>query len=155
MNTERPKIIEFNKKYVSNLTLSSRRVSRRDERHYVELYIETLFTITNNFKLDFYFYQFLTNRYQPSFVEVHFNFCELLEKDRLFFGPALKKALGNHTCPIPPGNYDLRNMSILETPNGFPFTKGRIYCNGSVTENGVSHFVLYASIDMELKTIRI
>ncbi|KAJ8712084.1 hypothetical protein PYW07_004926 [Mythimna separata] len=106
--------------------------------------------MTNKLKIDFYFYQFLSNRYQPSFVEMHFKFCDMIQSDTIF-GPALLTAMGS-TCPYPPGIYDLKNMSIPYVPKNFPFTKGRIYCNATLTEGGVTRAIGHGHIDVEVKT---
>ncbi|KAJ8714849.1 hypothetical protein PYW08_004830 [Mythimna loreyi] len=105
--------------------------------------------MNNSLTLDFYFYQFLTNRYQPSFVEMHFKFCDMINADP-FFGASMRRALGGN-CPYPPGEYDMTNLSIPFVPKSFPFVKGRIYCNVSFVNGGVTLPVGGGSIDMEIK----
>ncbi|KAJ8712072.1 hypothetical protein PYW07_004914 [Mythimna separata] len=129
----------------------SKRLSREDPRHFLDMQIHLMVTAADNFAVDFYFYQFLTNRYQPSFVEMHFKLCEMLQPGNIF-GSAMLAAGGDQRCPYPPGIYDLRNMTIPFVPKNFPFTKGRIYCNVSFTEGGVTRTVVRGSIDLELKT---
>ncbi|KAJ8712080.1 hypothetical protein PYW07_004922 [Mythimna separata] len=129
----------------------SKRLNRQDPRHFVDIQVQTLVTVSNNFKLDFYFYQFSTNRYQPSFVEMHFKFCDMMQFDTIF-GSAMLTAAGGQKCPYPPAFYDLKNMTISYVPKNFPFTKGRIYCNGTLTEGGVIRDVFRGSVDLEVKT---
>ncbi|KAJ8714845.1 hypothetical protein PYW08_004826 [Mythimna loreyi] len=127
----------------------SKRLNRQDPRHFFNLYVHLLVTATNNFKLDFYFYQFLSNRYKPSFVEMHFILCDMLQSDQIF-GSALLSGLGGQRCPYPPGIYDLNNMTMPHVPKNFPFPKGRIYCNVSLTEGDVTKLVFYGNIDLEM-----
>ncbi|KAJ8712075.1 hypothetical protein PYW07_004917 [Mythimna separata] len=108
----------------------------------------------NTMRIDFFVYQFLTNRYQPSFVELHFQLCDLINLDPVI-GKVVLKALGGRKCPYPPGIYDMKNLSIPIVPRGFPFTKGRIYINVSITASGTMENVGQAHIDMEVKTANI
>ncbi|XP_061723659.1 uncharacterized protein LOC133529873 [Cydia pomonella] len=103
-------------------------------------------------RADFYFYQFLSNEYRRSFVEMHFRWCFLIHNDP-FFGAPMKQGKLKEPCPYPPGDYHMYNMSIptAAIPSGFPFTKGRIF--GNLTHNGNDVFGGY--IDMELKEKRV
>ncbi|KAJ8712083.1 hypothetical protein PYW07_004925 [Mythimna separata] len=100
-DTERPVVDWYDKTAFRYFILISKRLNRQDPRHYVEVRIHTLFTMSNKFKLDFYFYQFLTNRYRPSFVEMHLPFCDMMQSDTIF-GPTMLRAMGDKTCPYPP-----------------------------------------------------
>ncbi|XP_026741676.1 uncharacterized protein LOC113503783 [Trichoplusia ni] len=128
-------------------------MNRHDPRYYVGINTKTLVVVGNNIKLDFYFYQFLTNRYRPSFIEMHFKFCELVADS--FIGATLKRAFNDRTCPYPPGIYDLENLSLAYVPKGFPFTKGRIICNLTMTErSGTTKYVGHGYIDIEVKVAK-
>ncbi|XP_059057814.1 uncharacterized protein LOC131851341 [Achroia grisella] len=152
-STERPGIIFFDSEYVRYVNITSQRYSRKDPFYYVNIHLDTIVPIGNNFMLHFYFYEFLTNQYKRGFIEMHKPFCDLIHKDT-FFGAAMKKYFPP-SCPVPKGSYHMYNMTIPieQVPKGFPFTKGRIYCN--VTENGTNKIVLSGYIDMELKYARI
>ncbi|KAJ8714848.1 hypothetical protein PYW08_004829 [Mythimna loreyi] len=154
ISTEHPVVEWIDTKYFKNFTLLSKRISREDPKYYVEVYVHTLFKLDNNLKPSFYFYQFLTNRYRPSFVEMHFSFCEMMNSDT-FFGETMRNAIPGRKCPFPPGEYDLKNMSIPYVPRGFPFAKGRIYCNVSFADGGVTKHIGRGSIDMEIKVAKL
>ena len=49
----------------------------------------------------------------------------------------------------------MKNLSIPYVPRGFPFSKGRIYCNLSLITSGVSKTIFYGSIDLEIKIARL
>ncbi|KAL0831006.1 hypothetical protein ABMA28_001892 [Loxostege sticticalis] len=107
-----------------------------------------LFFHTN---VDFYFYEYLSNMYKRGFIEMHFNWCELMNDN--FFGAPMRQGKLSGPCPYPPGAYNLYNMSIdiRVIPRSFPFTKGRIYANVSY-----KHIFIGAGyIDMEVKEVNL
>ncbi|CAB3230194.1 unnamed protein product [Arctia plantaginis] len=108
--------------------------------------------LDNTIRMDFYFYEYLTNRYRPSFVELHFGFCDMLEKDSIF-GSQIKRHRENLTCPYPPRQYNLTKMSVTFIPKNFPFQRGRIYLNITRHENDKKALYVSAHIDMEIKNI--
>ncbi|XP_060803703.1 uncharacterized protein LOC106129111 [Amyelois transitella] len=152
MVTEHPKVYEFNRKYVTYANLTTTRYGRRDPVYYVGLHFHSLYSFGNNWTVDFYFYQFLSNEYKRSFVEMHFGWCDLIKKDK-FFGQAMNQGrfLEQPKCPFAPGYYHLYNMTVPVTsiPWNFPFTKGRIYAN--VTATGTGEILARGYINMELK----
>ncbi|KAJ8714846.1 hypothetical protein PYW08_004827 [Mythimna loreyi] len=154
VNIERPKITYFDPKYFNKVFALSRRLNRQDPRHYLEVYVDTRIQMDNTMKLEFFVYQFLTNRYKPSFIELHYQLCDLINLDPLI-GKVVLNALGGRTCPYPPGVYDLKNLSVPFVPKGFPFTKGRIYINVSLTDSGEIKNIGRAYIDMEFKVANI
>ncbi|KOB68211.1 Uncharacterized protein OBRU01_18652 [Operophtera brumata] len=70
------------------------------------------------------FYEYLHNEYRRSFVEMHFNVCDLLQKEA-YIGGMFKKI--GVTCPIF-GEYRLMNMTIPTEnfPYVVPFEKTRV-----------------------------
>ncbi|KAH9635949.1 hypothetical protein HF086_015523 [Spodoptera exigua] len=102
--------------------------------------------------IDVYFYELLSNQYKRSFVEMHFDWCYLVEKD-LFFGAAVRAGGYKGGCPHPPGKVNLYNMTINPAyiPRGFPFTRGRIYANFSTTKT--KERVAEGHIDMRIATV--
>ncbi|XP_063530688.1 uncharacterized protein LOC134741725 [Cydia strobilella] len=149
--TERPKVTHINSKYLSYVNFTSVRKNRRSPMYYVDIHYQQLVSIDDNFEVDFYFFQFLSNEYRRSFVEMHFRWCSLIHKDP-FFGAAMKQGKLARPCPYPPDDYHMYNMSIPSAaiPPGFPFQKGRIYAN--MTLHGID--VVGGHIDMELKEKR-
>ncbi|XP_059057816.1 uncharacterized protein LOC131851343 [Achroia grisella] len=147
-STEHPNITYWDTNYFEYVNVSSRRHSRKDPFYYVDIHAKTVVTIGNNFTGNFYFYEFLSNQYKRGFVEMHFKFCDLVLNNK-FFGAAMKKNI--KTCPLPVGEHHLYNMTIPieQVPRGFPFTKGRIYVNGTVTDT--NKVVVAGYIDLELK----
>ncbi|XP_075991460.1 uncharacterized protein LOC142986733 [Anticarsia gemmatalis] len=152
MSLQRPVVEYVNGKYARNVYITERRVSREDPRYYINIGLESLLTFGNNGKIDFYFYQFTTNRYQPSFVEFHFKFCDMVQSD-MFFGVLLKSTLDkmNLTCPYPPGVYSYPDLLIPYVPKNFPFKKGRLYLNVSIISKHGIDFAGSAHMDMEIK----
>ncbi|XP_073961956.1 uncharacterized protein [Choristoneura fumiferana] len=116
--------------------------------YFVDLHVTALTHFGTEIKVDFYFYEFLSNEYRRGFVEMHFSLCDLIHKDK-FFGAAMRQGKLRQPCPYPPGDYHMYNMSIpsVAIPPGFPFTKGRIYANATRGQD----YVLCGHIDMELK----
>ncbi|XP_059057817.1 uncharacterized protein LOC131851344 [Achroia grisella] len=147
-STEHPTITYFDRDYLKFVNVSSRRRSRKDPFYYVDIHGTTLIDVGNNFTSNFYFYEFLTNQYKRGFIEMHIKVCDLILNNK-FFGTAIKKNLAY--CPLPAGDYHLYNMTIPidQVPRGFPFTKGRIYVNGTVTDT--NKVVVAGYIDLELK----
>ncbi|XP_059057778.1 uncharacterized protein LOC131851308 [Achroia grisella] len=152
-STERPSILYSDPHYLPYVNLTSQRYSRKDPFYYVDLHFHLAVPFGHNTTVHFYFYEFLTNQYKRGFIEMHMTFCDLVHKD-LFFGAAMRKHLPP-SCPIPSGPHHLYNMTIPieQVPKGFPFTKGRIYCN--ITENIRNKIIVAGYIDMELKYARI
>ncbi|KAL0880598.1 hypothetical protein ABMA27_001828 [Loxostege sticticalis] len=101
--------------------------------------------------VDFYFYEYLSNMYKRGFIEMHFNWCELMNDN--FFGAPMRQGKLSGPCPYPPGAYNLYNMSIDigVIPRSFPFTKGRIYAN--LTYKHI--FIGAGYIDMEVKEVNL
>ncbi|KAJ8712085.1 hypothetical protein PYW07_004927 [Mythimna separata] len=153
-DNEHAVVLWYDKTYAKNITVFSRRFNRQDPKYYMHLYVHSLITLDNSLKVDFYFYQFLTNRYRPSFVELHFKLCDMVKYDELF-GAELQRSVGDLTCPFPPGEYHLHNLSFQYVPKSFPFVKGRIYCNVSLNVGGVTKLIANGSSDMEIKVARI
>ncbi|XP_052751136.1 uncharacterized protein LOC116413435 [Galleria mellonella] len=153
-STEHPRICEFDSKIFVSGNLTSRRHSRMDPFYYVDFHVSTRVPIGNNVTVHFYFYEFLTNVYKRGFIEMHMGVCDLIFKDK-FFGAGMKKQLKVLSCPFPKGEYHLYNMTIPleQIPRGFPFTKGRIYSNITLTNTGKQ--IASGYIDIELKTTRI
>ncbi|CAG4951248.1 unnamed protein product [Colias eurytheme] len=161
-SAERPNVTYVNLKYFEYLNLTARRYSRRSPIYYMELHALTLFKIDNNVVVHFFYYEFLSNRYMPTFVEAHVKMCDM-EKDDFVIGVSMRNALQkmldqqppdqrvtNSThCPYPPGKYDLVNMTTPRSPlyRSFPFQKGRIYINVTVHKELVAEMY----IDLEIK----
>ncbi|XP_073961303.1 uncharacterized protein [Choristoneura fumiferana] len=146
--TERAKITYVNSSYLSFVNISAKRHNRRSTLYYVDLHYDQLVPFDDSIRVDFYFYEFLSNEYRRGFVEMHFGWCKLIHEDP-FFGAAMNQGKLREPCPFPPGDYHMYNMSIPSAaiPPGFPFTKGRIYAN--LTQRG--NFVFGGHIDMELR----
>ncbi|XP_059057809.1 uncharacterized protein LOC131851336 [Achroia grisella] len=156
-STEHPRILYYDRNIVEYANLTSRRVSRKDPFYYVDFNARTLTSLGNNVTVNFYFFEFLTNVYKRGFIEMHFRGCDFINKDSFFAGALRRQANSSilAQCPYPKGNYHFHNMSIplSQVPRGFPFTKGRIYCNLTITDTDIVFGSGY--IDLELKTTRI
>ncbi|KAI5652124.1 hypothetical protein NE865_00462 [Phthorimaea operculella] len=152
LSLEHPTVPFFHTKYLSGVNVSASRRGRSNPVYYVSINFYVHVYFGNNVSIDFFFYEWLSNRYQPSFVEMRFKFCNLVHKDS-FFGPAFKQGQLNRPCPYPPGPYNLKNMTINPEviPKAFPFRKGRIIVN--VTLLTTMEQVVHGYIDMELKQI--
>ncbi|KAJ0174854.1 hypothetical protein K1T71_009962 [Dendrolimus kikuchii] len=151
-STEHPAIDYFDPKCFSSPSFSTRRRSRNNPIHYINLNYTTLMTMDNNIAIHFFLYEWLTNQYKRSFVEFHFLYCDLIKKD-MFFGPTLREQPTlQKPCPHPAGFYSLKDMSIppVAVPANFPFRKGRMYSNCTYKEKVVARF----HIDFELKTMK-
>ncbi|XP_075980771.1 uncharacterized protein LOC142979624 [Anticarsia gemmatalis] len=130
INVEHPRVTYINPKFLTFANLTTTRYSRSNPIYYVGLHFETLVPFDSNIIVDVYMFELLTNVYKRTFVEFHFNWCHLVEKD-LFFGSAMRQGKLLKPCPHMPGAYNLVNMTIHPEfiPKGFPFTRGRIYAN--------------------------
>ncbi|CAH0589264.1 unnamed protein product [Chrysodeixis includens] len=143
-----------NLKHFKFLNATSHRISRRDPRYYLDLYMETKTVLDERTWISIVFYQFLTNRYRPSFIELNFVLCEMLKDDK-FMGSPFRMALHNKTCPFPPGKYLLANMTLLPVlPPGFPFTKGRIVANLTFHDGDHIDYAAHGYLDIEIKTAK-
>ncbi|KAJ8712076.1 hypothetical protein PYW07_004918 [Mythimna separata] len=151
-NVEHPRVTYYNPKFLAYANLTSVRYGRANPIYYVGLNFEPIVPFDSSIYIDIYFYELLTNQYKRSFIEMHFNWCYLTEKD-MFFGAAMRAGGLNKPCPHEPGPYNLLNMTINPSaiPKGFPFTKGRIYAN--FTHPKTKTRVADGYIDMRLATI--
>ncbi|KAJ8712086.1 hypothetical protein PYW07_004928 [Mythimna separata] len=154
MSVEHPKVTYYNPKFLAYANLTSVRYGRANPVYYVGLNFETVVPFDTSIYVDVYFYELLTNQYKRSFIEMHFNVCYMVEKD-VFFGAAMRAAGLDEPCPLPPGAYNLQNMTINPAviPRGFPFTRGRIYAN--FTHTKTKERVADGFIDMKLATINV
>ncbi|XP_059057812.1 uncharacterized protein LOC131851340 [Achroia grisella] len=150
---ERPRIEYVDREYIPYSNVTSLRHNRKDQFYYVNIHMMLAVPFGNNVTMHFYFYEWLTNQYKRGFIEMHLPACILIHKNK-FFGTALRGYFPS-TCPIPVGDYHLYNMTVPvdQIPRGFPFTKGRIYCNITIDNN--NKLIGSAHIDIELKTISI
>ncbi|KAJ8712078.1 hypothetical protein PYW07_004920 [Mythimna separata] len=152
ISVEHPQVTYYNPKFLVYANLTSVRYGRANPIYYVGLNLHLLIPFDSSIYIDVYFYELLTNQYKRSFIEMHFNWCYLTEKD-MFFGAAMRAGGLNSTCPHQPGAYNLVNMTINPSviPKGFPFTKGRIYAN--FTHPKTKARVGDGYIDMRVATI--
>ncbi|XP_050549917.1 uncharacterized protein LOC126910710 [Spodoptera frugiperda] len=152
ISVEHPKVDYMNTKYLVYANLTAERFSRSNPVYYVGLHFHHLIPWGSNIYIDVYFYELLSNQYKRSFVEMHFDWCYLVEKD-LFFGAAVRAGGWKGGCPHGPGKVNLYNMTINPAyiPRGFPFTKGRIYANFSLTKT--KERVAEGHIDMRIATV--
>ncbi|KAI5645296.1 hypothetical protein NE865_02844 [Phthorimaea operculella] len=124
ISIEYPQITHLNPKIISYANSSVRRYSRKDPVYYYELHANVLVPLDNKFSYQFYFYkEWMPNVYKPTFLEMHYKHCDLLEKDKLF-GRTMRQGKLSGPCPHPPGEYHLYNMSVpsAELPESFPFS---------------------------------
>ncbi|XP_062530392.1 uncharacterized protein LOC101738215 isoform X1 [Bombyx mori] len=151
---EHPHVSYHNLSYLEVAKLTAQRYGRRNPVYYVGLNLKTVVTFDNNIIIDFIFYEFLSNTYRRTFVEMHYPWCDLIFKD-MFFGPALRQGKLLKPCPHPPDDYKLVNMTVppAAIPSSFPFRKGRILAN--LTTAKPKHWVACGHIDMEIKEIRV
>ncbi|KAL0831008.1 hypothetical protein ABMA28_001894 [Loxostege sticticalis] len=151
ISTEHPNVTFIDHEHVIYANLTSERYGRGTPFYYVGLHLETTISFDKHVNVDFYFYEYLSNVYKRGFIEMHFNFCELMDDN--FFGAPMRQGVLSGPCPYPPGKINLYNMSIdiRVIPRSFPFTKGRIYANVSYKHNVIAG----GYIDMEIKEINI
>ncbi|KAJ8714847.1 hypothetical protein PYW08_004828 [Mythimna loreyi] len=152
ISVEHPRVSYYNPKFLTYANLTSVRYGRANPIYYVGLNFENILPFDTSIYIDVYFYELLTNQYKRSFIEFHFNWCYLVEKD-MFFGSAIRSAGLTRPCPHLPGQYNLLNMTINPSviPRGFPFTRGRIYAN--FTHPKTKSRVADGYIDMRLASI--
>ncbi|KAJ2941216.1 hypothetical protein O0L34_g10451 [Tuta absoluta] len=152
LKVEHPNVTFINAKYVGYLNQTVHRYNRRDPVYYHDLHFEALVSMDNWLKIEFFFFEWLTNQYKPTFVEMRFRWCDLILKDK-FFGAAMKQGKLAKPCPHPPGIYHLYNMTVpgAAIPGSFPFSRGRIYCN--LTDSRNHQFVAALYINMEIKIV--
>ncbi|KAF9793548.1 hypothetical protein SFRURICE_005992 [Spodoptera frugiperda] len=151
--TERPMVVYFNKKFINNVSVASRRRNRDDPVYYINFYIDILMPLGNNVSVDVFFYELQNGRYHRTFVEIHSKLCDFIEAGTLF-GESLKKAIKNHPCPFQPGQLNLSNLTIplQNIPKNFPYKQGRLYCNTTIVRNGVFTKLSESYIDIEVRS---
>ncbi|KAI8439116.1 hypothetical protein MSG28_012974 [Choristoneura fumiferana] len=103
--TERAKITYVNSSYLSFVNISAKRHNRRSTLYYVDLHYDQLVPFDDSIRVDFYFYEFLSNEYRRGFVEMHFGWCKLIHEDP-FFGAAMNQGKLREPCPFPPKHHD-------------------------------------------------
>ncbi|KAI5639786.1 hypothetical protein NE865_07686 [Phthorimaea operculella] len=152
LKVEHPNVTYINSRYIGYLNQTIRRYHRRDPVYYYDLHFVALVAIDNFVKIEFFFYEWLTNQYKPTFVEMRFRWCDLIHKDK-FFGAAMRQGKLAKPCPHPAGEYHLYNMTVpgAAIPFSFPFNRGRIYCTLTDSRYNVTIATLY--VDMEIKTV--
>ncbi|XP_026741904.1 uncharacterized protein LOC113503959, partial [Trichoplusia ni] len=130
LSVEHPKVTYYNPKYLRYANLTTIRYGRSNPIYYVGLNLDLVVPFDSSIYIDVYFYELLTGQYKRSFIEMHFNWCHLVEKD-MFFGAAMRTAGLTKPCPHGPGPINLQNMTVNPNaiPSGFPFTRGRIIAN--------------------------
>ncbi|KAF9793551.1 hypothetical protein SFRURICE_005995, partial [Spodoptera frugiperda] len=101
ISVEHPKVDYMNTKYLVYANLTAERFSRSNPVYYVGLHFHHLIPWGSNIYIDVYFYELLSNQYKRSFVEMHFDWCYLVEKD-LFFGAAVRAGGWKGGCPHAP-----------------------------------------------------
>ncbi|XP_047032392.1 uncharacterized protein LOC124639183 [Helicoverpa zea] len=153
ISVEHPRITYFNPDFIYYANLTATRYGRKNPIYYVALNLHTVTPFNSSIYVDMYFYELLTNQYKRSFIEFHFDWCYLVEKD-MFFGSSMRKGGLDIPCPHM-GPLRMSNMTINPSviPKGFPFTRGRIYANLSHPKTKTR--VGDAYIDMRLTTIDI
>ncbi|XP_048001314.1 uncharacterized protein LOC125242118 [Leguminivora glycinivorella] len=145
---ERTNVTYFNPEYYVYVNASASRYGRRDPIHYVHIHGETRVPFGNNVTINIYIYEFLSNEYRRSFVEMHYRTCDFIDKDTVF-RPFIKHALPDVGCPFPVGAYHFMNLSFPDFPllRSFPFKKGRLF----IEQRGRTARILNGFIDMEVK----
>ncbi|CAD0202790.1 unnamed protein product [Chrysodeixis includens] len=101
LSVEHPQVTYYNPKYLNYANLTTIRYGRANPIYYVGLNLDLHVTFDSSIYIDVYFYELLTGQYKRSFIEMHFNWCHLVEKD-MFFGAAMRKAGLTKPCPHPP-----------------------------------------------------
>ncbi|KAL0829516.1 hypothetical protein ABMA28_003036 [Loxostege sticticalis] len=129
ISTEHPKVTYIDDKYFTFANLTAERRGRGDPFYYVGLHVIATMVLDQLLDVHFYFYEYLSNVYKRGFIEMHFNFCQLM--DDKFFGAPMRQGNLTGSCPYPPGEYHFYNMfiDVGVIPRSFPITKGRIYAN--------------------------
>ncbi|KAJ0174853.1 hypothetical protein K1T71_009961 [Dendrolimus kikuchii] len=152
ISVEHPSVTYLDTNYIPFAALTTKRYGRQNPVYYVGFNFSTTVPMDNNIVCEFYFYEFLSNVYKRSFVQIIRKFCDLLEND-IFFGPAIKQQeCFKGPCPFPPNNFVLVNMSIPPTsiPPSFPFKKGRILLNMTMAKRTIAS----GYIDMEIRELK-
>ncbi|XP_053608962.1 uncharacterized protein LOC128674467 [Plodia interpunctella] len=135
---ERSEVYYVNEVYVTNVTLNVRKLGRRGAT-IVNLYFTLLYEVGNNVTVDIIFYEYLHNEYKRSFVEMHFQVCNMYQED-IYVGMALRNA-GLKECPLKPGSYAFANMTIPNVekfPYVWPFEKAKVTAIISNPKTGVT-----------------
>ncbi|KAL0879161.1 hypothetical protein ABMA27_002955 [Loxostege sticticalis] len=129
ISTEHPKVTYIDDKYFTFAHLTAERRGRGDPFYYVRLHVIVTMVLDQLLDVHFYFYEYLSNMYKRGFIEMHFNFCQLM--DDKFFGAPMRQGNLTGSCPYPPGEYHFYDMfiDVGVIPRSFPFTKRRIYAN--------------------------
>ncbi|XP_061711676.1 uncharacterized protein LOC133520973 [Cydia pomonella] len=104
-------------------------------------------------RIDIYLYEFLSNEYRRSFVEMHYRACDFIMKDNTFgniFAARMPEVF--RKCPFPQAEYHLVNLSYPDVPllKTFPFQKGRLFVSFSVPKT--KELLVETYIDVLIKS---
>ncbi|KAJ8725389.1 hypothetical protein PYW08_003572 [Mythimna loreyi] len=139
---ERANVVYMNPKYVyTNATVNVRRYGRKS-RYYINVEGVTKHTWTNNMTFTLVVTQLLHNEYRPSFVELKYKLCDLINKEP-FVGECLKHV--GVVCPLPAGYHNIMNITANTEnfPSVFPFEHGRIEVLLSLTDTKEHAFMFH------------
>ncbi|CAG5011430.1 unnamed protein product [Parnassius apollo] len=119
---ERVRFTYQNDEYVQYAFVNVSRYERRGD-YYLNYEFITKQPITNNLMIHLLYYEFISFRYERSFIDFHYNLCDFLN-DPLIGMEFKKRGL---ECPVKPGKlYSFTNFTIRmdDFPNVFSHEKG-------------------------------
>ncbi|RVE43163.1 hypothetical protein evm_012180 [Chilo suppressalis] len=122
---ERTNVTEWSDKYLHYVRVYITRTNRKSP-YFINIEAHLKQSWTNNVTVNFVYYEYLHNEYRRSFVEIHAQVCNFLNKD-VFLGKMFKN-LG-FSCPVKAGPYRISNMTVpmQDFKYQFPFQKFRAY----------------------------
>ncbi|CAG5011406.1 unnamed protein product [Parnassius apollo] len=121
---ERIRITYLNEELVQYAFVNVSRYERKGD-YYINFEFITKYPFSKSLMIHLLFYEYVSYRYERSFIEFHYNLCDFLT-DPLIGAEFKKRGL---ECPIKPGKlYSYKNFTVYldDFPNVFPYEKGLI-----------------------------
>ncbi|CAG5011420.1 unnamed protein product [Parnassius apollo] len=134
---ERTRITYLNEEYIQCAFLNVSRYERKGD-YYINLEFISKYPFSKNVMIHLLFFEFVSYKYERSFIEFHYNLCDFL-MDPLIGAEFKKQGL---ECPIIPGKlYSYKNFTVHldDFPNVFPFEKGLIKIEIRLTDSNKTH----------------
>ncbi|XP_047987087.1 uncharacterized protein LOC125226947 [Leguminivora glycinivorella] len=94
------------------------------------MHFKLLADFGNEFRVNTYIYEFLSNEYRPSIIEFHYKICDAFDNPKFnVFKPIYQQYVNASSCPFPKGEYNFMNISVPNMPllKTFPLRKGRMF----------------------------
>ncbi|KAJ8722964.1 hypothetical protein PYW07_004144 [Mythimna separata] len=147
---ERANMEYINPKYIyPGAKVTVRRYGRKS-RYYINIMGSTKHTWSDNVTLTLGVSQLLHNEYRPSFVQMKYKLCNLINNEP-FVGGAVRNV--GLVCPMRAGVQNIMNITAPTEhyPSVFPFEHGRLEVSLNVTDTKEQMLLFYVVASFKQK----